>query len=557
MMENLTITLNDGRTMNVPAGTTLLEIASKTFPSPVRPIMGAIMNNTVCDLYETVQKDSAIQFIDCSHQDGCRMNVRGLSMLLVMAAYELFPHKELLFLHSMSSSLYCRWTDGTPMKKDEVKRLEQKMKELSERNIPFESREILKEEAKDIFGQMKKKDKLALLTYRRKEKMKVYKCDGYTDYFFGRLPPATGALTLFALKYSSPGLLLRYACGKNPDVIPPYIEQRRLSKVYAEFKHWCDILDVSDVASLNRIITSGEINDLIRVAEALHEKKIAQIADLITDQINSLKLVLIAGPSSSGKTTFSQRLAVQLRVNGLKPVTLSLDDYFVNKDKTPIDEEGKFDFDHIDAIDIALFNDHLQKLLWGKEVSIPRFDFKTGRRVENHKKLQLDEKNILVIEGIHGLNEKLTESIPPENKYKIYISALTQLNLDNHNRIPTTETRLIRRIVRDSQFRNYSALATLRQWRSVRRGEDRFIFPFQEEADVMFNSALVYELSVLKGFVEPLLREIHPSEPEYAEAKRLLSFTSNFLELGTDEIPPNSILREFVGATCFFKMEII
>ncbi|MCE1247592.1 MAG: nucleoside kinase [Firmicutes bacterium] len=556
-MENLTITLHDGRVFSYPSGTKLVDIAKDTITDPVRPIVGAIVNHTVCDLHETVTRDSKVQFIDCSHPDGCRMNVRGLSMLLVMAAYELFPDKELLFLHSMSSSLYCRWNDGTPMKKDEVRDLEKKMKKIIEQDIPFESKEITKDEAITLFENRKKKDKVALLHYRRKEKMKVYTCDGYTDYFFGRLPSSTGSLTLFHLKYYSPGLLLRYPCGRSADAIPPYREQRKLSKVYTEFKHWCDILDVSDVASLNRIISNGEINDLIRVSEALHEKKIAQIADLISEQVETLKLILIAGPSSSGKTTFAQRLAVQLRVNGLKPVTLSLDDYFVNKDRTPLDEDGKYDFDHIDAIDIPLFNDHLQRLLWGEKVSIPRYDFKTGCRVENHKTMQLDEKNILVIEGIHGLNEKLTESIPPSNKYKIYISALTQLNLDNHNRIPTTETRLIRRIVRDSQFRNYSALSTLRQWPSVRRGEERFIFPFQEEADVMFNSALVYELSVLKGFVEPLLREIHPDEPEHAEAKRLLSFTSNFLELGTDEIPPNSILREFVGATCFFKMEIL
>ena len=557
MNETVTVNLHKGDDIKVKKGSTLLELKNQVLPSPTLPIMGAIKNNMVCDLQETIENDSTIRFIDCRNSDGCRMNVRGLSMLLAKAINDLYPGRDIKFLHSLSKSLYCRWSTGELMKKEEVTLLEARMRELVEEDIPFIRSEISKDEAIELFTKANRMDKVNLIRFRRKKTMKVYSCNGYTDYFFGRLPPSTGVLKTFELRYYAPGLLLRFPCGSHPDSIPDFGEQKKLMKIYTEYKHWGEILEVSDVASLNSIIMNGEINDFIRVVEALHEKKIARIADLISDHIDHLKLVFIAGPSSSGKTTFAQRLSVQLRVNGLQPVSISLDDYFVNKKDTPIDEDGNYDFDHIDAIDVELFNLHLLKLLAGEEVMLPRFDFKTGSRIENHRNLRLSEKNILLVEGIHGLNERLTETIPAENKFKIYVSALTQLNLDNHNRIPTTDTRIIRRIVRDNQFRNHDALATIRQWPSVRRGEEHFIFPFQEEADVMFNSAIVYEMAVLKTFVEPLLRDIPPSAPEYAEAKRLLSFTGNFLGIGTDEIPPNSILREFIGAACFFRMEVI
>lgn len=557
MKETIKVDIIGGSPLEVEKGVNLMEISRKIDCELPRPLMGAMMNNTVHDVWEVPKEDCTVQFIDNSHPDGCRMMVRGLSMLLAKAVKELYPDRDIVFLHSLNLSLYCRWSDGLSMKKEEVKKLEKRMWELVEKDIPFVRREITREEAMDVFAGDKMMDKVEHLEYRRKKTMNIYSCGDYNDYFFGRLPPSTGCLRVFKLKYYPPGLLLRFPCSGSPKDIPSYREQKKLANIYAEYRKWGEILEVSDVASLNKTIMEGEINDLIRVAEALHEKKIAGIADLIANHSDQLKLILIAGPSSSGKTTFAQRLMVQLRVNGLRPVAISLDDYFVNKDLTPRDEFGNYDFDHIDAINVQLFNEHLQKLLTMEKVFLPRYDFKSGCSILNHRPLQLNEKNILVVEGIHGLNERLTEDIPMENKYKIYISALTQLNLDNHNRIPTTDTRIIRRIVRDSQFRNYTALSTIRQWPSVRRGEERFIFPFQEEADVMFNSALVYELAVLKSFVEPLLREIPQDVPEFAEAKRLLHFTSNFLEVGTDQIPPNSILREFIGATCFFRMEVI
>jgi uridine kinase len=557
MQETIQITFADGQTFDVPTGTTLHDLVGMTIKNKSAfPVVGALMNNTICDLWECAVNRSTIQFIDWSHPDGSRMLIRGLTMVMIKAVRDVFPEKELKVLHSLSKGLFCLWEDQTPMKKEEIKKIEKRMREIVSENHKFECRMITTEEGREIFLKENMPDKIKLLLFRRKDEIKVYTMDGYTDYFFGRLPPSTGVLGKFELRYYSPGLILRYPSVMSPENIPAFVPERKLARVYSEYKRWAEIMEVSDVASLNEVIRKGEINDLIRVMEALHEKKIAQVADLINENRENIKVILVAGPSSSGKTTFAQRLRIQLRVNGLRPITLSLDDYFFEKHQTPKDENGNYDFDHIEAIDIALFNEHLQRMMEGEEVTVPRYDFVTGKRVENHRRIQLSDKDILIVEGIHGLNERLTESVPAENKYKIYVSALTMLNLDNHNRIPTTDTRIIRRIVRDSMFRNHTASDTIKQWPMVRRGEERFIFPFQEEADIMFNSALIYELSALKGFVEPLLREITPDNPAYAEAKRLLSFTDNFIGIGTDEIPPNSILREFIGATCFFKMDV-
>ncbi|MFP4497377.1 MAG: nucleoside kinase [Vulcanimicrobiota bacterium] len=557
MPQTIKVYLKDGSSLLVKKGTPLIDIAKKVIKNPRHPILGAIVNNKIHDLWEEPTDNSQVIFIDHTNPDGYRILTRGFTMVLVKAARDLFPDRRIKVLHSLSKGLFCRWSNGIPMNRETLKKLKKRMDEIIKTGLKFERTKMDKDEALELFKKEELPDKSKLLKFRRKKTMKVYTLEGYTDYFFGRLPPSTDVLGKFELRFYSPGLILRFPTPDYPDQLPPYHEQTKVAKIYSEYKKWIEIMEVSDIASLNNIIMNGEINDLIRVAEALHEKKIARIADEIAKHREEIKLILIAGPSSSGKTTFAQRLRVQLIVNGFRPITVSLDDYFVDKDKTPLDEDGNFDFDHIDAIDIALFNEHLQMLMMEKEVFIPRFDFKLGRRIPDHKKLRLSPKNVLMVEGIHGLNKKLSESVPPENKFKIYVSALTALNLDNHNRIPTTDTRIIRRIVRDSRFRNHTAMETIYQWPSVRRGEENFIFPFQEEADVMFNSALIYELAVLKSFVEPLLRKIPPTEPAFAEAKRLLSFTDNFLEIGTDEIPPNSILREFIGATCFFKMEVV
>jgi uridine kinase len=555
MEETIQVMLDCKEPLSVKKGITLLEIIGMTKSQTLYPPIGALVNNTICDLWEFAKDNCNLRFIDRTSSDGSRMLLRGFTMVMVKAVRDLFPDRRMIILHSLSQGIYCRWNNSVPMKKDEIKKIDKRMREIIKADLPFTRNEITKDEGIKIFQDEKLDDKVNLLRFRRKKELKVYSLDGYTDYFFGRLPPSTGVLGDFELRYFSPGLIIRYPNSLHPQGIPPFKPQRKLAMIYSEHKHWADILEVSDVASLNNIIMRGEINDLIRVAEALHEKKIAHIADSIYQGRENIKIILIAGPSSSGKTTFAQRLRVQLRVNGLHPITLSLDDYFHDKERTPLDEMGNYDFDHVEAIDIALFNDHLQRLMEGEEVSIPRFDFIRGKRNEGYKNICLSEKNVLIVEGIHGLNERLTESIPLENKFKIYVSALTMLNLDNHNRIPTTDSRIIRRIVRDSQFRNHTASETIHQWHMVRRGEEKFIFPFQEEADVMFNSALLYEIAALKSYVDPLLKAITPDDPAFAESKRLLSFTDNFLEIGTEEIPPNSILREFIGATCFFKME--
>ncbi len=557
MSLRIKITLDDGRIEEVRHGTTLLEIAKKCISPGKYPVVGAMVDNVLWDLWGEPRTDCHVSFIDRGHPDGYRMMTRGYTLLLVKAVRDIYPRRGIKIMHSLSKGLFCKWADDSLVRKEERLAIESRMREMVEEDLKIERREISREEGIRVFSEAGMEDKAKLLQFRQKKTMSACTCDGYTDYFFGRLPPSMGYMKQFELRYYAPGLIVRFPCPTHPDGIPPYREQRKLARLYGEYKRWAEIMEASDAASLNEIIMKGEINDLIRVQEAFHEKKIARIADTITSQRDSLKLILIAGPSSSGKTTFAQRLKVQLRVNGLHPVTISLDDYFVDNNKTPLDEEGNFDFDHIDAIDVPLFNEHLQLLLMGEEVMLPRFDFVHGKRVDNHRKLRLEDKNILLVEGIHGLNERLTETVPPQNKFKIYISALTMLNLDDHNRIPTTDTRIIRRIVRDSQFRNHTAMETIYQWPMVRRGEERFIFPYQEEADEMFNSALIYELAVLKSYVEPLLREIPHTEPAYAEALRLLSFTQNFLEVGTDEIPPNSILREFIGATCFFKMKLL
>jgi uridine kinase len=367
------------------------------------------------------------------------------------------------------------------------------------------------------------------------------------------MTPRTGYLKCFGLKFYLPGFILRYPQKESPTTLPTFVEQRKLANVYYEFEHWGKVLEIEDVASLNTQINSGRTGELIRIAEALHEKKLAQLADEITKDRGRVRVILIAGPSSSGKTTFAQRLCIQLRVNGLRPIAIGTDDYFVDREHTPVDEKGEPDFEALEALDLELFNQHLIRLIQGEEVEIPIFNFQTGTREPKGEIISAKDDQPIIIEGIHGLNERLTSEIPKDRKFKIYISALTQLNVDNHNRIPTTDNRLLRRIVRDNQFRSHDAKATIRQWPSVRRGEERNIFPFQEDADAMFNSALAYELAILKRYAEPLLRAISKDDPEFPEAKRLLKFLSYILPMEDSDVPLNSILREFIGASCFAR----
>ena len=403
----------------------------------------------------------------------------------------------------------------------------------------------------ELFQAAGQLDKVRLLKYKTTQEVHIYKCGAYQDYLYGYMVPSTGYLKQFELKYYLPGFILRFPTWESPTEIPDFKEQRKLARIFYEFEKWGEILEVEDVGALNQQIAAGKSGELIRIAEALHEKNIAQIADLIANDSERIKVVLIAGPSSSGKTTFAQRLAVQLRVNGLKPVPISLDDYFVNREVTPLGLDGLPDFEALEAIDVELFNEHLTSLIQGLTIVLPRYNFKSGHREPGQETLRISKEQPLIIEGIHGLNDKLTSNIPKDNKFKIYISALTQLNVDDHNRIPTTDNRIIRRIVRDNQFRGHDARWTIGMWPMVRRGEETSIFPFQEETDVMFNSALIYELAVLKRYAEPLLQKVTPDHPEFSEAKRLLKFLSYFVPMDDCEISLNSIIREFIGSSCF------
>lgn len=519
------------------------------------PVVAAKVNNVVRGLDFCLDGDCRVELLDLESDDGMRVYTRSLIMVLARAVGEVLPGSSVNVLHTLGNGVYGEVQYRRPLKMRDIEAVEERMREIVAGDEPILKRQMKREEAIRIFQVTGQPDKAALLKYLQSPTVNVYTCGWLHDYSLNPLVPRTGLLKTFRLRYYLPGFILELPRQDNPEVIPDYVEQGKLANIYFEAEKWGKILNVQYVSSLNEIVARGDIGDLIRVAEAFHEKKIGQIADLIAANIDRIRVVLIAGPSSSGKTTFAQRLGVQLRVNGIRPVAISLDDYFVDREKTPRDENGEYDFESIDAIDRPLFNEHLIKLIQGEEVELPSFNFKTGKREFRGNVLKLGPSDLIIIEGIHGLNDELTISIPKGRKFKIYVSALTQLNLDNHNRIATTDLRIIRRIVRDYKYRCYSALETIRRWPSVRRGEERNIFPFQEYADVMFNSALVYELAVLKKFAEPLLEQIGQEHPEYAEARRLRKFLSYFLSIDDQEVPSNSIIREFIGESCFFRQQ--
>lgn len=552
MRETVLLTFPQNKKKEYPKGTKLWVIAKDFQQDFKSDIIGAIVNNELKELWVEIQKDCQLQFIDATTVYGNRFYSRSLAFLFIIAAKEVFKDCRVTVEHSLSKGLYCEVNKAEPLTQEDLAKIEEKMRELQKLDIPFEKRKITSDEAIELFKSTQQLDKVNLIKYRKKKYINVYSCYGYHDYFYGYMVPSTGYLKLFELKFNKPGLVLRFPERSAPNELPEYKEQKKLFNIFREFENWGKILELENISQLNDAIKGGRISELIAVAEGLHEKKIAQIADMISASGNK-KLVLIAGPSSSGKTTFAQRLSIQLRVNGLKPVAISIDDFFKNREDTPIGEDGEYDFETIDAIDIVTFNDVIKRLIKGEEVEMPVFNFHTGNREWKGKKLKISEDQVLVVEGIHGLNETLTQYIPREQKFKIYISALTHLGIDDHNRIPTSDLRLIRRIVRDFQFRSADALSTIKRWESVRRGEDKYIYPFQEEADVMFNSSMVYELAMLNQVALPQLEKIDNSVPEYTEAKRLTKFLQYFLEADIDEIPANSILREFIGKSCFFE----
>lgn len=551
----ITVKLKGEQELQVAKGTTLEELIGILGKEGDPLIIAAQVNNELKDLTYEINEPVEIKFFDLTTEIGMRIYVRSLSFVFIRAVKEIIPgHVDVSVEHSLANGLYCEIIDNT-LTLEIVKKIEKRMAEIIAADEPFEKKNISKEEALEIFRQNNQMDKVRMLKYLTNPRGNIYKCGWLYDFFYSYLVPSTGYLKYFSLQFHLPGVIIQYPLAQEPNKIPPYVPQPKLASIFYEAERWGEIMEVGTIAGLNDAIANKKLGTLIRVAEALHEKKIAKIADEIHNHKDRGNIILIAGPSSSGKTTFAQRLMIQLMVNGLKPVAISVDDYFVNREDTPKDQFGQLDFEALEAIDVELFNDHLSKLIQGQEVEIPTFNFKTGRKEYLGKMLKIRPDQPVIIEGIHGLNEQLTYSIPKDHKYKIYISALTQLNIDNHNRIPTTDIRKIRRMVRDSQFRGTEALRTIQLWPSVRRGEDKNIFPFQEEADIMFNSALIYEIAVLKPYAEALLQAIGPECEEYLEAQRLLRLLNYVLPAGPEEIPCNSILREFIGQSCFHQTE--
>ncbi|MBP2654353.1 MAG: udk [Firmicutes bacterium] len=553
MKKMVSVNVNGSGSREYECGTSLLSICHEfqsLFPTN---IVAAKVNNIVKDLNSILTDNCTIDFLDMTTTEGMRVYQRSLVFVLVAAARELYPEGEVTVEHSLSKGLYCELHFGREVVAKDICKLEECMRKIIAANLSFVRKKVAKDDALELFKASGQPEKVRLLEQLARDSASIYYCGDVYDYFYGTMVPGTGYLKLFEIRHCAPGIILRFPEKERPDELPEFVEQPKLAKIFHEAEEWGRVLRCGYVGALNQAVQENKIDEIVRVAEALHEKKLAQIADYIAGHRKEVRVILVAGPSSSGKTTFAKRLNVQLRVNGVRPESISLDDYFVDRGLTPRDENGNYDFESIEALDLELFNEHLVRLLKGENVKIPTYNFIVGQREYRGHTLQLEPDQPVIIEGIHGLNERLTKAVGHDQKVKIYISAITQLSIDNHNRIPTTDTRLIRRIVRDSQFRAHDALQTLQLWPSVRRGEERNIFPFQEEADIMFNSALIYELGVLKSYAEPLLKEVTSDKSEYSEAMRLLNFLSFFRSINIDEVPSNSILREFLGKSCFYK----
>ncbi|MCF2584409.1 nucleoside kinase [Mitsuokella multacida] len=521
-------------------------------------IVAVKLDNTLHDLQTPVGKSRSIEFVELESEEGWIIYRRSVEFLLVMAVHELYPEAEVAAMFRANNGLYCEISvPGKKLTEAMAQAIEAEMRRIVEEDRPIVKEVLEREAAVKLFKETKQVEKANLIASLKLPKVSIYRCGDYYDYLYGAMIGSTGHLSKFALDIFESGVLLRTPDLKSKGEVPPSVPQPKLSEVLTEAKNWANILRCRYVTDLNRAIRSGRISEVIRVSEALQEKHIAEIADYIAKHRQKLRLILIAGPSSSGKTSFAQRLRVQMQVMGLRPFSISLDNYFVNREDTPKTPAGAYDYECLEALDVDLFNKDMFALLKGESVVLPRYNFKTGEREwEGQTPLTLEKSQPIIVEGIHGLNEKLTAAIPRDYKFKIYVSALTQLNIDAHNRIPTTDARLIRRLVRDYQFRGASALKTLKQWPDVRQGEEKYIFPYQEEADVMFNSAMIYELSALRRYAVPMLEAVTPDVPEYTKARRLLDFCQYFLDLPDEEdVPNNSILREFIGKSVFFKGE--
>lgn len=533
---------------------TLLELAKEEQLKTKDTIILAKVDGKLSELNNWAIEDQNVEFITTATVLGNEAYRRSVLFMMLYAIHRIapdIPGKDVNVQYSLSKGLFCEIKNDTcAVNQEFIDKVKQIMWETVAEDVPIIKHVMHTDEAVKVFRKFGMSDKERLFRYRRGSNVNVYELEGFMDYYYGYMAPSTGMLSVFDIFLYEDGFALQMPVPSSPEEVPQFRPQKKLFGVLKESSEWDDILDLDTVGALNDAIAGGRMKEIMLVQEALQEQKIAEIARKIASD-RSKKFIMIAGPSSSGKTTFSHRLSIQLKACGLKPHPIAVDNYFVEREQTPLNEDGSYNFEDIHAIDIELFNRQMTELLEGKQVEIPTFNFKIGKKEYKGDIRQLGPDDILVIEGIHCLNDELTQHIPNDNKFKIYISALTSLNIDEHNRIATTDARLIRRMVRDARTRGASAQHTLNMWQSVRRGEEQNIFPFQEQADVMFNSSLVYELSILKPFAEPILFAIDNDQPEYQEAKRLLKFLEYFLAYGTEDIPNNSLLREFVGGGCF------
>lgn len=546
---------NNNLTKEFNEGCSLLDIYNGfKLEMPYGPISAKVNNRVEC-LNFKVYYNKDVEFLDITSASGMRTYMRSLCFVLVKAVEDLYPQGKISLMQAISKGYYCdlHLADRS-IGLDDVTRIKKRMQEIIAEDLPFIRTDCHTTKAMQLFRERGMADKVKLLETTGELYTSYYTLGDTVDYYYGSLVPSTGYIKLFDVVKYYDGLLQRVPNRKNPTQLEDVIKQEKMLDVFQEYHHWNDIMGISTVGDFNEACNQGHVTDLINVSEALQEKKIAHIAEEIAkrnENGNKVKLVLIAGPSSSGKTTFSKRLSIQLMTNGLKPYPISMDNYFVDREHTPKDENGEYDFESLYALDLPYFEAQLQALLAGEEIELPRFNFTTGKREPSGEKLRIDDNMILVLEGIHALNPKLIPNIPDSNKYKIYVSALTTILLDNHNYIPTTDNRLLRRIIRDYKYRGYSAQETISRWESVRAGEDKWIFPYQEQANAMFNSALLFELAVLKDYAEPILRKVPNSCAAHSEARRLLRFLKYFVSVPDNQLPPTSLLREFLGGSSF------
>ncbi len=542
-----------GQTKEYPEGTAYGEIVQEFESHSEYPVVLVMVDGRLRELHKRLKKDCTISMVSIADGIGHKTYKRSMNLLLLKSIYNVAGHENIkkIVLHfTVGEGYYYTVKGNVTIDREFLGKVEAYMHEMVEKKVPILKRSVATDTARELFRQHRMYDKEKLFRFRRVSRVNIYRLGEFEDYFYGFMCWHTGYLKHFHLEPYDEGFVMQMPSQKEPEVVPPFEPSPKIFQIQKEAEKWGEMMDVSTAGELNEKICQGNMQKLVLISEALQEGKISRIAEQICER-KDVKFVMIAGPSSSGKTTFSHRLSIQLEAHGLKPHPIAVDNYFVNRDKTPLHEDGTPNFECLGALDVEKFNEDMNALLRGECVELPRFNFKTGKREYKGDFLQMHPNDVLVIEGIHCLNDKMSYALPKESKFKIYISALTQLNIDEHNRIPTTDGRLIRRMVRDNRTRGTSAKNTIAMWSSVRLGEEENIFPYQEEADAMFNSALIYELAVLKIYAEPLLFQIEKGEPEYQEAKRLLKFLDYFLAIPNDDVPHNSILREFMGASCF------